>query len=68
MGPKMATTDLTDLMKTVALLRAELHPDLDATFLEAVVRAEEANPEDDAEAVRAIEMALNAVLAVKRAL
>lgn len=56
------TTDLTDLTKTVELLRKELHPDLDAAFLEAVVRAEEKNPEDDAEALREIQAALKAVL------
>jgi hypothetical protein len=63
----MRTTDLKDLMKTVELLRTELHPDLDAAFLEAVVRAEEENPEDDAEAVRAIQVALKTVLTAKGA-
>lgn len=61
----MRTTDLKDLLKTVEQLRAELHPDLDATFLEAVVRAEEENPEDDAEAVRVIQAALKAALTAK---
>lgn len=61
----MRTTDLKDLTKTVEILRAELHPDLDAGFLEAVVRAEEENPEDDAEALRAIQTALKAVLVAK---
>ena len=63
----MRTTDLKDLTKTVDLLRTELHPDLDAGFLEAVVRAEEENPEDDAEALRAIQNALKAVLVAKGA-
>jgi len=63
----MRTTDLTELTKTVKLLRKELHPDLDAGFLEAVVRAEEENPEDDAEALRAIQAALKAVLVAKGA-
>jgi len=58
----MRTNDLNDLTQTVEILRAELHPDLDAGFLAAVVRAEEANPEDDAEALRAIQNALKAVL------
>lgn len=65
MGSKMRTTDLKDLLKTVEQLRAELHPDLDAKFLEAVVRAEEENPEDDAEAVRVIQAALKAALTAK---
>ena len=58
----MQTTDLKDLINTVEILRAELHPDLDASFLEAVVRAEEENPEDDTEAVRAIQTALKVAL------
>ena len=61
----MRTTDLKDLTKTVELLRKELHPDLDPAFLAAVVRAEEENPEDDAEALRAIESALRVVLVAK---
>ena len=64
----MPTTNLKDLMKTVELLRAKLHSDLDAAFIEAVVRAEEENPEEDEEAVRAIEIALNTALAAKRAI
>lgn len=64
----MRKTDLKDLVKTVELLRTELHPNLDAGFLEAVVRAEEENPEDDAEAVRAIQAALKAALTAKRAI
>ncbi len=64
----MRKTDLKDLMRTVDLLRSELHPDLDAGFLEAVVRAEEENPEDDAEAVHAIQAALKAALTAKGAI
>ena len=59
----MKTTDLKDLLKTVELLRKELHPELDAAFLKAVVHAEEQNPEDDGEALREIEAALKKVLA-----
>ena len=40
----MLTTDLKDLIQTVELLREELHPELDAGFLEAVVRSEEESP------------------------
>ena len=61
----MRTTDLKDLTQTVELLRKELHPDLDPAFLEAVVRAEEENSEDDTEALRAIQAALQAVLVAK---
>jgi stage V sporulation protein SpoVS len=61
----MRTTDLKDLTNTVELLRKKLHPDLDAGFLAAVVRAEEENHEDDAEALRAIQAALRAVLVAK---
>lgn len=61
----MQTNDLQDLLETVEQLRAEIHPDLDAKFLEAVVHAEEENPEDDAEAVRAIQAALKAELESK---
>lgn len=63
----MKTTDLKDLLKTVEFLRKELHPELDAGFLKAVVRAEEQNPEDDAEALREIEAALRSVLAAQGA-
>jgi hypothetical protein len=58
----MRTTDLQDLMSTVDVIRGEMHSDLDAHFLEAVVRAEEENPDNDAEAVRAIERALASLL------
>lgn len=61
----MRTTDLKDLLSTVEALRNELHPDLDASFIEAVVRAEEQNPEDDAEASRAVQAALTVALAAK---
>src|SRR6478736_2036130 len=62
LGSKMRTTDLNELMQTVETLRGELHPDLDARFLEQVIRAEAENPEDDAEAIRVIELALKALL------
>ena len=61
----MKTTDLKDLLRTVEERRRELYPELDATFLQAVVRAEEENPEDDVEAIRQIELALKKVLATK---
>jgi hypothetical protein len=62
---KMQTTDLKDLMETVDRIRSEMHPDLDIRFLEAVVRAEEENPEDDAAALRAIQVALRVTLVSK---
>jgi|HigsolmetaAR202D_1030399.scaffolds.fasta_scaffold01122_13 hypothetical protein len=58
----MRTTDLSDLLKAVESIRSEMHPDLSRSFLEAVVAAEEANPEDDDGAMKAIEAALNAAL------
>ena len=58
----MKTTDLRDLLKTVEAMRVELHPDLDATFVSAVVAAEEANIDDDDAAIRAIEKALQELL------
>ena len=58
----MQTTDLRELLDTVEAIRAEKHADLDAGFLGAVVRAEEENPDDDAEAIRAIEAALKTLL------
>ena len=61
----MRTTDLKDLLSTVDSLRNELHPDLDGSFVEAVVRAEEQNPEDDTEALKAVQAALKAALASK---
>lgn len=60
----MQTTDLKDLMETVEMLRQELHPNLDARFLRAVILAEESNPEDDVEAVRSIHLALTELLDV----
>jgi len=61
----MRTTDLKDLTNTVEKIRTDLHPDLDAAFVEAVVQAEEQNPEDDAEALRAIQVALKTALTEK---
>lgn len=61
----MRTIDLKDLLDTVELMRVERHPELDAEFLAAVVRAEEANPEDDTEALRNIEAALKVTLTKK---
>lgn len=62
----MPTTNLDELLKTVSLLRKELHPELDQGFIEAVIRAEEKFPEDDLEALQAIKSALKAALAAQR--
>ncbi len=59
----MRKTDLANLRQTVARMRSELHPDLDAAFVDAVITAEDENPEDDQEAVRQIQVALQAALA-----
>jgi hypothetical protein len=61
----MKTKDLKSLLETVDALRREMYPDLDNGFLEAVVKAEEANPGDEGEAIAAIEKALSALLKTK---
>jgi hypothetical protein len=61
----MKTTDLQDLLKAVESIRKEMHPGVDQRFLEAVVAAEELNPEDDEGAIRAIQLALNVSLVTK---
>jgi hypothetical protein len=62
----MATTNLDELLKTVGLLREEMHPELDQSFVEAVIRAEEQFPEDDAAALQAIKAALKAAIAAHK--
>ena len=59
----MRKNDLANLRQTVERLRNELHPDLDAVFVDAVITAEDQNPEDDQEAVRQIQAALQAAVA-----
>lgn len=61
----MRTTDFQELLDTVERLRKEKYPSLDDGFLQSIVRIEEENPEDDAEALRAIDDALRAVLSTK---
>ena len=58
----MRTTDLKELAEAVERIRQKQHPDLDAAFLNAVIRAEDENPEDDAAALRAIQAALKTLL------
>jgi hypothetical protein len=59
----MKKTDLRDILQAVEQTRQERCHDLSAEFVEAVIRAEEANPEDDETAMKTIEAALNATLA-----
>jgi ABC-type nitrate/sulfonate/bicarbonate transport system substrate-binding protein len=59
----MRANDLEKITKTVATVRAELHPELAADFLDAVIRAEDENAEDDEGALRMIQAALTKVLA-----
>jgi hypothetical protein len=59
----MRTTELKALLEVVEALREDLHPDLDKAFLQAVVRAEQENPDDEEEALRAITAALKPLLA-----
>ena len=63
----MRTSELHDLLDTVEQIRREKHPDLDQAFLTAVVRAEQANPEDDGEALQMIRAALKTLLESKGA-
>lgn len=63
----MRTSELKALLKVVQTIGAEEYPDLSPDFLEAIVNAEEANPEDDASAVQEIEQALQSLLSRKRA-
>jgi hypothetical protein len=58
----MSTNDLKELSEIVERLRLEMHPDLDKNFLQAVVCAEEANPDDDGDAVTVIQRALDSLL------
>ncbi len=61
----MRTSELKALLKTVKSIAAERYPDLDPTFLEAVVTAEHENPDDRTAVIRAIEVALQALLSKK---
>lgn len=64
----MRTIDLTDLKDTVERVRLSIHPELDASFLQAVIRAEEENIEDEDAAIEAIQRALKASLNVPGAM
>lgn len=59
----MRTSDLKGLLDTVEEVRRDLYPDLDSDLLRAVILAEEQNPEDEGEALRAIQAAVDAALA-----
>lgn len=63
----MKTPDLSDLWGTVELARQQLHPDLDPTFLRAIVRIEHDHLEDDAKALKLVAAALNDVASTKKA-
>lgn len=58
----MKTTELSEILETVEALRAEMHPQLDRKLLEAIVYAEEANPEDDGQAIAEIRARLESLL------
>jgi hypothetical protein len=58
----MKTSDLAELIGVVQAIRVQRSPHLSAEFLQAVIDAEERNPEDDDEALRAIGRALEAAL------
>lgn len=61
----MATNDFKDLKAALEQLREKRYPDLDSDFVREVLKAEQENPEDDTEALRAIESALKKALAKK---
>jgi hypothetical protein len=54
----MKKTEVDEILATVEEIREELHPEIGSEFVEAVVRAEELNADDDKGALRAIEDAL----------
>lgn len=60
----MTTYDLQHLLATVEAVREELHPEVPAALLEAVVEAEDANPDADDAALRAIEAAVSEYVGV----
>jgi hypothetical protein len=55
---KMPKTELDEILATVEEIRLELHPEIGAAFMAAVVKAEELNPDDEAAAMRAIQDAV----------
>ena len=59
----MSTAELSEILQTVESLRLEMQPHLPKGFLEAIVMAEEANPEDDVRAIAAIRAEVEAILA-----
>lgn len=58
----MSTTELQSLLSTVETIRQTLAPTLSAELLQAIVEAEEGNPEDDVAAMRAIDRAVKTYL------
>jgi hypothetical protein len=54
----MQKIDLSNIVNTVEAIRLELHPELPAGFVAAVIAAEEQNPDDDVAATRSINLAL----------
>jgi hypothetical protein len=58
----MTTNDLLDLRDVVESIRVEAYPHLDRAFLLAVIRAEEANPDDDNSALQEISKAIDTAL------
>jgi hypothetical protein len=59
----MKTNDITHMLDTVEEIRSRDYPDLDPGFLQAVVYAEERNP-DEQDAIRAIQLALKEALKI----
>lgn len=60
----MATYDLRHLLDTVEQVRAEIHPEVSAALLEAVIRAEDEHSDDPEAALKAAEAAIERFLVV----
>ena len=56
----MSNSEIEELASVVEEIRKEAHPHLPATFLRAVIVAEESAPDDDQAALREILRALSA--------
>ena len=59
----MKTDDLQDLLDTVELVRLEREPAVSAELLQQVVLIEEANPDSDERALKAIREVVEAAVA-----
>lgn len=63
----MAKNELKELQEVVEHLRASRFPQVDPTFVKAVLKAEQENADDEGQALQGIEDALKKLLARKGA-